>query len=180
MDSAMTLRPHVVSTQAGLLCALLAAQAGVQLLSIAVPFLRYFAVLLFTCAAPVLLVWLYRVRRNAEVPGRVHRWSPRWVVGMWFVPGLNLWAPHQAVADVAAAGVPESRRGEVTRQVLAWWLSWLVGLAATAGSAWPPTAPLLPPWVAAVFLALASVLLIVVVRRLTALHPVDERLIGGR
>jgi hypothetical protein len=83
---------------------------------------------------PVLLVWLHRVRRNADVPGRVHRWSPRWVVGMWFVPVLDLWAPYQAVADIAAAGAPESHRGEVTRQVLAWWLSWLVGLAATAAS----------------------------------------------
>ena len=80
MDAAITLRPHVVSTQAGLLTALLTAQAGVQVLSIAMPVLRFFVALLFACTVPVLLVWLYRVRRNADVPGRVHRWSPRWVV----------------------------------------------------------------------------------------------------
>ncbi|MCS7481649.1 DUF4328 domain-containing protein [Umezawaea endophytica] len=172
MDSTITLRPHVVSTPAGLLYALLAAQAVVQPLSAAVPLLRYFAALLFACTAPVLLVWLHRVRRNAEVPGRVHRWSPRWVVGVWFVPVLNLWAPYQAVADVAAAGAPESQRAEVTRQVLAWWLAWLVGLAATGSR-------LLPAWVGAVFSALACVLLIAVVRKLTAMHPADERLISG-
>ncbi len=185
MDSAIPFRTHVVSTQAGLLSALLTAQAGVQLLSIAVPLLRYFVALLFACTVPVLLVWLHRVRLNAEVPGRVHRWSPRRVVGVWFVPVLNLWAPYQAVADIAAAGAPEPRRAEVTRQVLAWWLSWLVGLAATAASARvrlfgaEVSAPLLPAWVGAVFLALASVLLIAVVRRLTAMHPADERLIRG-
>jgi hypothetical protein len=170
VDSAITLRPHVVSTQAGLLSVLLAVQAVLQPLSAAVPFLRYFVALLFACTAPVLLVWLYRVRRNAEVPGRVHRWSPRWVVGAWFVPVLNLWAPYQAVADIAAAGAPESRRAEVTRQVLAWWLAWLVGLVATAVGA---------RWVGAVFCALASVLLIAVVRKLTAMHPADERLLRG-
>jgi hypothetical protein len=105
---------------------------------------------------------------------------------MWFVPVLNLWAPYQAVADIAAAGAPESRRAEVTRQVLAWWLSWLVGLVATAASVrtwWfgdVDFGPLLPAWVGAVFFALASVLLIAVVRRLSAMHPADERLIRGR
>ncbi|HWO65915.1 MAG TPA: DUF4328 domain-containing protein [Umezawaea sp.] len=169
MDSTVTLRTHAVSTQAALLSALLAVQAVLQPLSAAVPFLRYFVALLFACTVPVLLVWLYRVRRNAEVPGRVHRWSPRWVVGGWFVPGLNLWAPYQAVADIAAAGAPESRRAEVTRQVLAWWLAWLAGLAATAVGA---------RWVGAVFSTFACVLLIAVVRKLTAMHPADERLIG--
>jgi len=184
VDSVTTLRPHVVATQAGLLTALLTAQAGVQLLSIAMPVLRFFVALLFVCTVPVLLVWLRRVRLNAEVPGRVHRWSPGWVVGAWFVPVLNLWAPYQAIADVAAAGVPESRRSDVTRPVLAWWLSWLVGLVATAASVrmwWfgdVVFAPLVPRWVGAVFLALASVLLVTVVRKLSALHPVDERLIG--
>ena len=170
MDSVTTLRPHVVATQAGLLTALLTAQAGVQLLSIAMPVLRFFVALLFVCTVPVLLVWLRRVRLNAEVPGRVHRWSPRWVVGAWFVPGLNLWAPYQAVADIAAAGAPEAHRAEATRQVLAWWLAWLTGLAATAAGA---------HWVGAVFCALACVLLIAVVRRLTAMHPADERLLRG-
>lgn len=185
MEAAITLRPHVVSTQAGLLSALLTAQAGVQVLSIAMPVLRFFVALLFACTVPVLLVWLYRVRRNADVPGRVHRWSPRWVVGMWFVPVLNLWAPYQAVADIAAAGAPESHRAEVTRQVLAWWLSWLIGLVATAASVrvwWfgdVVFSPLLPAWVGAVFFALASVLLIAVVHKLSAMHPADERLIRG-
>lgn len=185
MDAAIPLRPHVVSTQAGLLSALLTAQAGVLLLSIALPVLRFVVALLFACTVPVLLVWLHRVRRNAEVPGRVHRWSPRWVVGMWFVPVLNLWAPYQAIADIAAAGAPESRRAEATRPVLAWWLSWLVGLVATAASVrmwWfgdMVFAPLLPAWVGAVFCALASVLLIAVVRKLSATHPADVRLIHG-
>jgi membrane protein implicated in regulation of membrane protease activity len=39
--------------------------------------------------------------------------------------------------------------------------------------------PLLPAWVGAVFFALASVLLIAVVHRLSAMHPADERLIRG-
>ncbi|PRY43900.1 DUF4328 domain-containing protein [Umezawaea tangerina] len=184
MDAAIPLRVHVVSTQAGLLSVLLGLQAAVQVVSIAVPVLRFFVALLFLCTVPVLLVWLHRVRLNAEVPGRVHRWGPGWVVGMWFVPVLNLWAPYRAVADIAAAGVPRARREEVTRQVLAWWLSWLVGLVTTAMATrvwlfghhvW---APLLPAWVGAVFFALASALLIAVVRRLSALHPVDERLVG--
>lgn len=178
-------RPHDPSTQASLLSVLLGVQAVVQVVSMAVPGLRYLVALLFLCTLPVLFVWLHRVRLNSDVPGRTHRWSARWAIGMWFVPGLNLWAPYQLLADIAAAGAPTASRDEVTRPVLAWWLSWLVGLVATllsvrlwwfSRNVWEPP---LPAWVGAVFFALASVLLIVVVHRLSALHPADERLYRG-
>jgi hypothetical protein len=175
------IRPYDLSILASLLTGLLGLQACMQIAAIGSLVVHLFAAVLFVITCPVLFVWLHRLRWNAEVPGRVHRWAPVWVVGMWFVPALNLVLPYQFMVDIARAGVPRARAGEATRQVLAWWLSWLVGLTAAALSVnfwffsfrW---VALLPTWVGGVFLALASALLIVVVQRLSALHPADERL----
>ncbi|WP_328331559.1 DUF4328 domain-containing protein [Kribbella sp. NBC_00382] len=93
------------------------------------------AIALFAAAA-VFIVWLWRVRWNAEMFCRgEHRFTRGWVLGSWICPVVNLWYPKQVVDDIVAASDPrtptgiESLRGiPGTRLVWAWWLTWVVGL----------------------------------------------------
>lgn len=93
------------------------------------------AIALFGAAA-VFIVWLWRVRWNAEMFCRgEHRFTRGWVLGSWICPVVNLWYPKQVVDDIVAASDPrtptgiESLRGiPGTRLVWAWWLTWVVGL----------------------------------------------------
>ncbi|MEU4390978.1 DUF4328 domain-containing protein [Kribbella sp. NPDC023855] len=87
-------------------------------------------------AAAVFIVWLWRVRWNAEMFCRgEHRLSRGWVLGSWICPVVNLWYPKWVVDDIVAASDPrtppqtENLRGiPGTRLVWAWWLTWVVGL----------------------------------------------------
>lgn len=85
-------------------------------------------------AATVLfIVWLWRVRSNAEFLCRAqHRRGRGWVVGAWFVPVVNLWWPKQLVDDVIAASDPQTppftpnlKDIRPARGVRTWWLTWL-------------------------------------------------------
>lgn len=94
------------------------------------------AALALLAAAVVFIVWLWRVRWNAEMFCRgEHRLTRGWVLGSWICPVVNLWYPKWVVDDVVAASDPrtppqtESMRGiPGTRLVWAWWLTWVVGL----------------------------------------------------
>jgi len=87
-------------------------------------------------AAVVFIVWLWRVRWNAEMFCRgEHRLTRGWVLGSWICPVVNLWYPKWVVDDVVAASDPrtpartESLRGiPGTSLVWAWWVTWVVGL----------------------------------------------------
>jgi hypothetical protein len=51
------------------------------------------ALALFAAAA-VFIIWLWRVRWNAEMFCRgQHRFTRGWVLGCWLVPVVNLWYP---------------------------------------------------------------------------------------
>ncbi|PZT76243.1 MULTISPECIES: DUF4328 domain-containing protein [unclassified Streptomyces] len=74
----------------------------------------------------VFLVWLRRVRRNAEVfDPYAHSLRPGWAIGAWFVPIANLWLPYRVATGVWTASVPAdtlARRAAAPRGVLnAWW-----------------------------------------------------------
>jgi hypothetical protein len=93
------------------------------------------AIALFAAAA-VFIVWLWRVRWNAEMFCRgEHRFTRGWVLGCWLVPVVNLWYPKQVVDDIVAASDPRTdpltpvlKEIPGTRLVWAWWLTWVVGL----------------------------------------------------
>jgi hypothetical protein len=94
------------------------------------------AALALFVAAAVFIVWLWRVRWNAEMFCRgEHRYTRGWVLGGWIVPVVNLWYPKQVVDDIVAASdprtpphIPTLRGIPGTRLVWAWWLTWVVGL----------------------------------------------------
>jgi hypothetical protein len=76
------------------------------------------------------LLWIWRVRLNAEVlspvPPRLARW---WSVGCWFVPIANLVLPPLVLVDICAASCAgrDPREGYVPsiRLVRAWWVAQL-------------------------------------------------------
>ena len=122
-------------------------------------------------AATVLFImWLWRVRSNAEFLCRAaHRRGRGWVVGAWFVPVINLWWPKQIVDDVVAASDPRTRPfspnlNEVrpTRMVLWWWLSWLaanlIGIAGICVQPYPDALESGAALAAAILLTLAAAL----------------------
>jgi Domain of unknown function (DUF4328) len=92
--------------------------------------------LALVAAAIVFIVWLWRVRWNAELFCRArHRHGRGWVIGSWFCPIVNLWFPKQIVDDVIAASdrrtpaQTEHLRGiPGTGLVWAWWLTWVGSL----------------------------------------------------
>ena len=94
------------------------------------------AALALLAAAAVFIVWLWRVRWNAEMFCRgEHRFTRGWVLGSWICPVVNLWYPKQVVDDIVAASDPRTdpytenlREIPGTRLVWAWWLTWVAGL----------------------------------------------------
>ena len=94
------------------------------------------AALALFAAAAVFVVWLWRVRWNAEMFCRgEHRFTRGWVLGSWICPVVNLWYPKWVVDDIVAASDPRTppqtatlRSIPGTRLVWAWWLTWTVGL----------------------------------------------------
>ena len=93
------------------------------------------AALALLAAAVVFIVWLWRVRWNAEMFCRgEHRYTRGWVLGGWLVPVVNLWYPKQVVDDVVAASdqrtdplITSLQEVPGTRLVWAWWLTWVAG-----------------------------------------------------
>lgn len=94
------------------------------------------AALALFAAAAVFVVWLWRVRWNAEMFCRgEHRFTRGWVLGSWICPVVNLWYPKWVVDDIVAASDPhtppqtQNLRGiPGTRLVWAWWITWVIGL----------------------------------------------------
>ncbi|SOD84270.1 DUF4328 domain-containing protein [Streptomyces sp. Ag109_G2-15] len=76
--------------------------------------------------AVVFLVWLYRVRVNAEVfrPDG-HSKARAWVIAGWVVPLANFWYPRRVVLDVWDASGPAGARPR-HGLVNLWWALWLV------------------------------------------------------
>jgi hypothetical protein len=87
-------------------------------------------------AATMFVVWLWRVRRNAEVLcAAPHRRARGWVIWSWICPVVNLWFPFMILDDVHRASRPGNAPDlgalwTVPRSRLlgAWWALWLAGL----------------------------------------------------
>ncbi|WP_328977942.1 DUF4328 domain-containing protein [Streptomyces canus] len=82
--------------------------------------------LVMLACAVVFVVWLWRVRRNAEVfaPDGHHK-ARAWVIAGWVVPIASLWYPRRVVVDIWDA----SRTGEKPgghALINVWWTLWLL------------------------------------------------------
>lgn len=81
------------------------------------------------------LVWLWRVRRNAErMSATPHRRRELWVWLAWFVPVVQLWFPYQVVADVWRASEPTHPRElalparPTPRWLPVWWVTFVASV----------------------------------------------------
>jgi Domain of unknown function (DUF4328) len=83
----------------------------------------------------VALIWFHRTARNAQQWGP-HRRAVGWAVWAWFVPVVNLWFPYQIATDTARASVDDPRGASRTVLLIrlwwaAWILAWLTGFRST-------------------------------------------------
>ncbi len=89
----------------------------------------------FIAAAVSLLSWQFRVSSNLSSLGAANqRFSPRWAVGWWFVPIMNVFRPYQVMAEIWRASDPSVARDTVrwkaskAAALLGWWWAlWLIG-----------------------------------------------------
>jgi hypothetical protein len=85
--------------------------------------------ILFLITVIVFGRWIYLAQKNLpELDARYLRFGPGWSVGVFFVPVLNLWAPYQAMGDLAKASRdPRTWQLEDTPVlILVWWILWLL------------------------------------------------------
>ena len=85
------------------------------------------ALMMVACAV-VFVVWLWRVRLNAEVfAPDGHRKARPWVIAGWVVPIVSLWYPRRVVVDIwDASGTGDKPDGHAL--INAWWTLWLLSI----------------------------------------------------
>lgn len=84
--------------------------------------LLYFAALVLTIVA--FCLWVHRVYRNLPALGAVGlKYSPRWAVGGWFVPILNIWRPYQVMREIWRNTAPAGQGWDLLK---IWWGLWLI------------------------------------------------------
>ncbi|MEU9325215.1 DUF4328 domain-containing protein [Streptomyces canus] len=89
--------------------------------------------LVMLACAVVFVIWLWRVRRNAEVfAPDGHDKARAWVIAGWVVPIASLWYPRRVVVDIwDASSTGDRPDGHVLINI--WWTLWL--LSQTIGRA---------------------------------------------
>ena len=73
--------------------------------------------------------WIYCAHRNLPALGTRHmRFRPRWAVGSFFVPIVNLWAPFQAMRDLAKASRSPTHweLEDTPLLIITWWVLWVI------------------------------------------------------
>jgi hypothetical protein len=139
--------------------------------------------LVMAATAVVFIVWFSRIRHNAGVWGAQRR-SRGWAIGAWFTPGVNLWFPYEIAADAADQHEAGPGGAGTLRLVRAWWAAWI--LAWVTGFHHYRTVGFLPDGstrtvsafnislggttVSCAVTAIAAVLALIMVRRLSALQ----------
>ncbi|WP_327093081.1 DUF4328 domain-containing protein [Nonomuraea sp. NBC_01738] len=146
--------------------------------------LSYVRTGVFLICALAFVLWLYRVKRNADrlMPqGHRHHWL--WALFGWVVPIVWWWIPKHVVEDVWNTSHPgEYRARRKPLLIVGWWTAFLLAslLAAVVrtraftGQDWgvQAAATRAGVWVAALYL-IAAALAVPIILRITAFQ--DER-----
>lgn len=142
--------------------------------------------------AAALLTWVWRARNNAErISSAEHRLRRGWAIGGWFCPIVNLWYPRFIVDDIWRTSRPDVPTDvyrvdglEPSGLVRTWWytvvangLLSLVMRADTAGEVTVDTLKSVAAYstVGTVIVGVAAVLLIQVIRQITAWQSIPRR-----
>lgn len=91
--------------------------------------------LLLLATAVLFIVWMFRVRGNADVwAPDLQRRAKGWMIAGWLVPIVAFWFPRGQIVDIWRASRPEpygpDRGGEFTL-INFWWLFFLVSRITT-------------------------------------------------
>ncbi|MET9296748.1 DUF4328 domain-containing protein [Streptomyces sp. NPDC003077] len=91
-----------------------------------------FQILGTLATAVVFIIWLHRVRTNAEIfAADMCSLGRGWAIGAWFVPIANLWLPYRVAReswDASTQMGPDGMWRNAPKGVLnAWWTLWVVG-----------------------------------------------------
>lgn len=87
--------------------------------------------LTFVASGAVFLFWLNDISRNARALGaKGMRFGPLVTMALFFVPGLHLWKPLEAIKELFRASSPEHiedwRRASAPHLLSLWWTLWLL------------------------------------------------------
>ena len=83
--------------------------------------------ILFVVTAVIFGKWIFRISSNAHSFSSLsQRHSPRWAVGYYFMPFVNLWRPYQALRDAYEAFLDSARGKENNIIFPLWWFAWIV------------------------------------------------------
>lgn len=87
--------------------------------------------LTFVASGAMLLFWLADMSRNARALGaQGMRFRPLATVSLFFIPGLHLWKPLEAIQELFRASDPEHvedwRRASAPHLLSLWWTLWLL------------------------------------------------------
>ncbi|MBT2233413.1 DUF4328 domain-containing protein [Nonomuraea sp. NEAU-A123] len=86
----------------------------------------YVETAVFLLAGIAFLMWMFRVRANADLlaPGE-QRHRKLWVIFGWIAPILALWFPKQIIDDIwdASRRIDQPSRSGL---IIAWWTAWLL------------------------------------------------------
>lgn len=149
------------------------------------PLAKGIETVLMLATAAAVITWLYQARSNTNGIGYRHQLPRFWAIAGWFVPVAFLYLPVRMVLDVWWARLPQGQRRSATARVLVWWtcwcLAWFTSFTATevatrsangnVGYSMNYTLYLGTTVASCVFLVLAAVALIVVVRGISAADP---------
>lgn len=79
------------------------------------------------------IAWFHRAYRNLRQLGAANmRYGPKWAIGAWFVPVLNLWRPKKIANDIWRGSDPRRLHDQpswsepVSPLLSFWWAAWLL------------------------------------------------------
>ncbi len=85
--------------------------------------------IIFLISAILIMRWTYVANYNVHQLGAQNmKFSPRWSIGYYFIPILNLWKPYQAMKEIwKTSKSPLSWESATASSVLSlWWLLWII------------------------------------------------------
>ncbi|WP_049563869.1 DUF4328 domain-containing protein [Nonomuraea sp. SBT364] len=82
------------------------------------------------------LIWLFRVRKNAEILAPTgHRLIRPWLFLGWVIPVIALWFPKRIVDDIWYASARATHPARPPKLLInLWWAAWLTAVLVTYGA----------------------------------------------
>ena len=132
MFIAVSITPFVTNIiQLNLLSSVLVTEADVIANSARLQLVIIQSLIVFIVTGAVFLFWIYRANVNCHGFGAKNmRFSPRWSIGYFFIPILNLFEPYLAMKEIWRVSTDPAawRQEKGSALVVWWWVFWLITL----------------------------------------------------